>query len=262
VREPAAEAAAYIRTRTPAAPTTGIILGSGLGGLADRIREPTAIPYADIPGFPQSEVPGHANQLVLGQLGGRMVAAMQGRVHLYEGYSAAEVAFPVRVLHALGARILIVSNAAGGLNPDFQAGDIMLIRDHIFLPGMAGHNPLSGSSFVNMSDAYDEVLQMAARQSQPLREGVYVMVAGPSYETPAECRALRAVGADAVGMSTCPEVVVARQLGLRVLGLSLITNVLTGAPTTHQEVLATADAAAQRFCDLVEALAGDPALAD
>jgi len=211
-------------------------------------------------------VAGHANELVVGTLGRRTVAAMRGRVHLYEGYSAAEVGFPVRVLQALGVRALLVSNAAGGLNPDFQAGDLMLIRDHIFLPGLAGHNPLRGPNddalgprFPDMSDAYDPDLRTLARRTaeakgQRLREGVYVMVAGPSYETPAEYAALRALGADAVGMSTCPEVVVARHTSLPVLGISLITNVLTGAPVTHEEVLAAADVAAGRFCDLVEGI--------
>jgi purine-nucleoside phosphorylase len=222
-----------------------------------------AIPYADIPGFPLSHVEGHANQLVLGHLGGRAVVAMQGRSHFYEGYSAAEVAFPVRLMQALGVRTLVVSNAAGGLNPDFRTGDLMLVRDHIFLPGLAGHNPLRGPNdaslgprFPNMGDAYDAELRALAQRvaGQTLREGVYVMVAGPSYETPAECAALRALGADAVGMSTCPEVVVARHMGLRVLGISLITNVLTGQPVSHQEVLAAADAAAGHFCDLVEAV--------
>jgi purine-nucleoside phosphorylase len=193
---------------------------------------------------------------------------MRGRVHLYEGWSAAQAAFPVRALQALGVRTLIVSNAAGGLNRDFEAGDLMLIRDHIFLPGMAGHNPLAGPNedalgprFPNMTNAYDAGLRdtargVAAEQGVALREGVYVMVAGPSYETPAECQALRALGADAVGMSTCPEVIVARHMGLRVLGLSLITNVLTGEPVRHEEVLDTAAAAAERFCWLVEAVAG------
>ncbi|HEX6511852.1 MAG TPA: purine-nucleoside phosphorylase [Chloroflexota bacterium] len=262
----AANAAAAVRRRCPVQPEIGLILGSGLGGLADRIEGAVAVDYIDIPNFPRSNVEGHANQLVLGRLAGRDVAAMRGRVHLYEGWSAAEVAFPVRVLHALGATALLVSNAAGGLNLDFQAGDLMLIRDHIFLPGLAGHNPLTGPNddslgprFPSMAGAYDEALRalakgIAGQQDQPLREGVYAMAAGPSYETPAEYQALRAMGADAVGMSTCPEVVVARHMGLRVLGISLITNVLTGKPVSHEEVLATASAAAERFSALVEAI--------
>ncbi len=224
------------------------------------------MPYGDIPGFPCSHVAGHANELVLGKLGGRPVMAMRGRIHMYEGYSGAEVAFPVRVMQALGVRALVVSNAAGGLNPDFQTGDLMLIRDHIFLPGLAGHNPLRGPNedslgprFPNMSDAYDANLRSLAQRAagQRLREGVYMMVAGPSYETPAEYMALRAMGADAVGMSTCPEVIVARHMGVRVLGISLITNVLTGVGVSHEEVLAAAAAAADRFCDLVEGVLRD-----
>jgi len=244
-----------------------IILGSGLGPLADRLTGAVTIPYGDIPNFPCSGVEGHANQLLLGELAGRQVAAFSGRAHLYEGYSAAQVAFPVRVLQELRVDTLIVSNAAGGLNGAFEASDLMLIRDHIFLPGLAGQNPLRGPHdeqlgprFPNMTDAYDpEFRQLAWRVAQAqgvtLREGVYAMVAGPSYETPAECHALRALGADAVGMSTCPEVLVARQAGIRVLGISLITNVLTGQPVTHEEVLRTADSGAARFCGLVEAIA-------
>lgn len=243
-----------------------MILGSGLGGLATRVTNATIIQYTDIPGFPTSGVEGHANEFVLGHLAGRNVVAMRGRVHLYEGYTAAEVAFPVRVMHALGVETLIVSNAAGGLKPAFAAGDLMLIRDHIYLPGLAGHNPLIGPNddaegprFPSMAGAYDEALRehanaVARRQGQTVQEGVYVMVAGPSYETPAEYNALRLMGADAVGMSTCPEVVVARHIGLRVLGISLITNVLTGKPVTHEDVLAAADTAAGRFCALVEAI--------
>ena len=238
----------------------GLILGSGLGGLAERVGTPTVVPYGDIPGFPTSGVEGHANRLVLGTLAGVPVVAMQGRAHLYEGYSPQEVVFPTRVMAQLGARTLIVSNAAGGLNLSFRAGDLMVIADHIFLPGLAGLNPLGGPNddsvgprFPNMTDAYDPALRALARELAPdLREGVYVMVAGPSYETPAEARWLRSLGADAVGMSTCPEVVAARHMGLRVLGMSLISNVLTGEPVSHEEVLATANEAAQRFCGLVE----------
>ena len=222
------------------------------------------VPYAEISGFPTAAVEGHANRLVVGRLTGAPVAAMQGRAHLYEGYSPQELGFPVRVMAQIGVRTLIVSNAAGGLNLDFQAGDLMLIRDHIFLPGMAGLNPLAGPNddsvgprFPNMTDAYDASLRQLAREIEPgLREGVYVMAAGPSYETPSEAVYLRAMGADAVGMSTCPEVVTARHQGLRVLGISLITNVLTGDPVSHDEVLATADEAAGRFCRLVEAIVG------
>ena len=222
------------------------------------------MPYADIPGFPRSSVAGHANRLVLGELGGRPVAAMSGRIHFYEGYSALDIVFPVRVMRALGIEALVVSNAAGGLNPAFATGDLMLIRDHIFLPGLAGHNPLFGANddslgprFPDMTNAYDPELRELARrvageQGGALQEGVYAMAAGPSYETPAECEFLRRIGADAVGMSTCPEVVAARHMGLRVLGISLISNAITGAPVNHEEVLAAGEAAAERFCRLVE----------
>ncbi|HEU0167814.1 MAG TPA: purine-nucleoside phosphorylase [Chloroflexota bacterium] len=260
MKELLAEAAAAVETRTALRPAIGLILGSGLGGLADRVAVATVVPYGDIPGFPLSRVEGHANRLLLGTLAGMPVAALQGRAHLYEGYSPQEVVFPTRVLAQLGVRTLIVSNAAGGLNLSFRPGDLMLIADHIFLPGIAGLNPLAGPNddrlgprFPNMTDAYDAELRAIARQAGPdIREGVYVMAAGPSYETPAEVRWLRSLGADAVGMSTCPEVVAARHMGMRVLGISLISNVLTGEPVSHEEVLATADAAAQRFCGLVE----------
>lgn len=227
----------------------------------ERISNATSVAYASIPGFPYSRVEGHANELILGVLGGRPVVTMRGRIHMYEGWSAAEVAFPVRVMQALGTTVLIISNAAGGLNADFVAGNLMLIRDHVFLPGLAGHNPLQGPNqddlgprFPSMVDAYDSDLRALARQvaGGDVREGVYAMVAGPSYETPAEYQALRGMGADAVGMSTCPEVVVARHMGLRVLGISLVTNVLNGKPATHEEVLAVAAAAAGRFCEVVE----------
>lgn len=262
----ASEAADAVRRRTEFRPEIGLILGSGLGSLAQRITNAASVPYADIPNFPRSAVEGHANELVLGTLGGQSVVAMSGRIHMYEGYSAAEVAFPVRVLHALGVSSMLVSNAAGGLNPLFDPGDLMLIQDHIFLPGLAGHNPLAGPNedalgprFPSMADAYDPelsrtALKVAGDRGLRLRPGTYVMVAGPSYETPAEYQALRAMGADAVGMSTCPEVVIARHMGTRVLGISLITNVLTGKPVSHEEVLAAASAASSKFCDLVEAI--------
>lgn len=269
-----AEAAAYIRERRGLIPEIGIILGSGLGGLAERIEHATAIGYSDIPGFPRSEVEGHANQLLLGELAGRRVAAMNGRIHFYEGYSMPEVVLPVRVLGALGIAVLVVSNAAGGLNTDFKTGDLMAIRDHIFLPGMAGHSPLFGPNdetlgprFPNMTDAYDARLRELAKavavdQGHPLREGVYAMAAGPSYETPAECAFLRAIGADAVGMSTCPEVLAARHMSLRVLGISLISNVIAGQPVSHEEVLAAGVAAGARFSGLVEGILGSAGLAD
>ncbi len=189
---------------------------------------------------------------------------MRGRIHFYEGFSPQEVTWPVRVMHALGITTLIVSNAAGGLNMDFRSGDLMLIRDHIFLPGLAGQHPLRGPNdealgprFPNMSDAYDERLRaiaqkVAAEAGIAPRQGVYAMVSGPTFETPAECHFLRTIGADAVGMSTVPEVVVARHMAVAVLGISLITNLITGAPTSHEEVLATARTAEEPFARLVE----------
>ncbi|MHB8618942.1 MAG: purine-nucleoside phosphorylase, partial [Chloroflexota bacterium] len=233
----ATQAAALVRSRCQVRPRVGLILGSGLGSLADQVVDATSIPYAEIPGFPCSTVAGHANELVLGHLGGQPIVAMRGRIHFYEGFSPAEVTFPVRVMAELGVATLLVTNAAGGLNPDFRTGDVMLMADHLFLPGMAGQHPLRGPNddtlgarFPSMAAAYDPGLRSRAREAAGrlgwvLREGIYVMVSGPSYETPAECRFLRTIGADAVGMSTVPEVVVARHQGLAVLGLSLITNV-------------------------------------
>lgn len=247
-------AVAVIRQRIPLAPRVGLILGSGFSLLADAVEDGVAIPYGEIPHFPVSTVAGHAGRLVVGQLEGQVVMVMQGRAHYYEGYSMAQITFPVRVMQVLGVDTLIVTNAAGGLSPEFQAGDVMLITDHINLIGMAGLNPLRGPNldgfgprFPDMSQAYDPRLQALARQvaaeaDVPLREGVYICLAGPSFETPADLRFLRRIGADAVGMSTVPEVTVARHGGSRVLGLSGISNVLPveGAPpaeTTHEEVL-------------------------
>jgi len=249
-------AAAVIRERTPLQPRVGLSLGSGLNALADAVEEGVAIPYHEIPRFPASTVEGHAGRLVVGRLEGQRVAVMQGRTHYYEGYSMAEVTFPVRVMQVLGIEVLIVTNAAGGLNPAFRPGDVMLITDHLNLIGMTGLNPLRGPNldefgprFPDMSQAYDARLralakQIAAGANVPLREGVYVCLAGPSFETPADLRFLRLSGADAVGMSTVPEVTVARHGGTRVLGLSGISNALPveGAPpveTTHAEVLET-----------------------
>lgn len=247
-------AAAAIRKRTALQPTVGLVLGSGLNPLAESVTDSVTIPYSEIPHFPTPTVEGHVGRLILGQLEGQHVAVMQGRVHYYEGYTIAEVAFPVRVMQTLGIQTLIVTNAAGGLNPEFEAADVMLITDHINLIGMAGLNPLRGPNldkfgprFPDMSQPYDPRLQALAKQvaaeaNVPLREGVYICLAGPSYETPADLRFLRMIGANAVGMSTVPEVTVARHGGTRVLGLSGISNVLPaeGAPpteTTHEEVL-------------------------
>jgi purine-nucleoside phosphorylase len=247
-------AAATVRGRTGLQPKVGLILGSGLNPLADAVEDSVAIPYGEIPHFPVSTVEGHTGRLIVGRLEGQAAAVMQGRTHYYEGYSMAEITFPVRVMQTLGIETLIITNAAGGINPEFHAGDVMLITDHINLIGMGGLNPLRGPNlekfgprFPDMSQAYDIRLQalarqVAAKEDVPLREGVYVCLAGPSFETPADIRFLRLIGADAVGMSTVPETIVARHGGTQVLGLSGISNVapVEGAPaaeTTHEEVL-------------------------
>lgn len=247
-------AAEEIRGRVQLQPRVGLILGSGLNPLADAVENSVAIPYDEIPHFPVTTVEGHTGRLLLGRLEGQPVAVMQGRAHYYEGYSMAEITFPVRVMQALGIEILMVTNAAGGLDPEFRPGDVMLITDHVNLIGMGGLNPLRGPNldefgprFPDMSEPYDAHLQAlarraAARADLALREGVYVCLAGPSFETLADLRFLRLIGVDAVGMSTVPEVIVARHGGTRVLGLSGISNVapIEGAPTvetTHEEVL-------------------------
>lgn len=261
--EAAKRTASVIRDRIGAAPPdAAIILGSGLGRLADRITDRTAISFADIPGFPSPTVVGHSGAVVAGTLGGRRVIALSGRFHLYEGHDASLAGFPVRVLHELGARTLIVTNAAGGVRRAFSPGDIMLIRDHV---NLMFQNPLIGRAeqgeerFPDMSEPYSLVLQQAARdvakaQSLTLQEGVYAGLLGPTYETPAEVRMLAFLGADAVGMSTVPEVIVARARGMRVLGLSCITNLASGistTPITHAEVLETTLVAGERMSALV-----------
>ena len=264
------EAAGAIRAHTALQPSVGIILGSGLGDLAGEVQDATAIPYAEIPHFLRSTVHGHAGRLLIGTLENMPVVMMQGRFHFYEGYPLEAITLPVRVMHALGVGTLIVTNAAGGLNPAYRPGDFMLIRDHINLPGMTGANPLMGPNderfgerFPALAHAYDAELRQAARDAAAqyagvtLHEGVYVMVSGPSYETGAELKFLRGIGGDAVGMSTAPEVVVARHVGMRVLGLSLITNSATGEDTeevSHAEVLSTAEAARVRFAMLVRGI--------
>ena len=254
------EAASSLRGRLPALPRVGIILGSGLGPLADEVGDPTIVPYGEIPHFAVSTVAGHAGQLVAGILEGVPVAVMRGRFHFYEGYSLQQVTFPVRVLHRLGAEVLIVSNAAGGLNPSFAVGDVMVLSDHINLMGLAGQNPLVGPDepelgirFLDMSEPYDpdlraRALDLGVQAGLRIHEGVYAVVAGPSFETRAEIRFLRLAGADAVGMSTAPEVIVARHERMRVLGLSVITNTAhPGASepdVSHESVLAVAERAA------------------
>ena len=261
------EATASIQAKVALKPSVALILGSGLGNVANDIRDATAIPYSEIPYFARSTVAGHAGRLLVGLLEDVPVVVMQGRFHFYEGYSPHVITFPVRVMHMLGAQTLIVTNAAGGVNPAYHAGDFMLIRDHINFPGLAGANPLMGPNeermgerFPALAKAYDSQLRTLARSVAAqwpeitLHEGIYTMVGGPSYETGAELKALRVLGTDAVGMSTVPEVIVARHMGMRVLGLSLITNTATGEETeevNHGEVLAIARAAQSLFTTLV-----------
>lgn len=246
------QAADAIRARTSYKPRVGIILGSGLNDLADSVQKADAIPYSDLPNWPRSTVYGHAGRLVIGELEGQSVLVMQGRVHFYEGYSMSQVTLPVRVMLRLGLEMMIVTNAAGGVNPDFVPGDVMLITDNLNLMGMTGANPLMGPNidelgprFPDMSQAYDRELMAVARkaageQKVELREGVYCGLSGPSFEGPADLRFLKMAGADAVGMSTVPEVIVARHGNMRVLGFSGISNKanLDGSTiTTHEEVI-------------------------
>ncbi len=259
---PSATAAAAIRTRTKVQPVVAIILGSGLGALADQVTDAVRIPYGEVPGWKRSTVPGHAGQLVVGTLSGKPVAVMKGRLHYYEGYDIADVAFPVRVFKAWGIDTLIVTNACGGLNPAFKAGDLMVISDHInFMHANPLHGPNDdslGPRFPDMVGTYTEELRALAHQvDADLREGIYVGVAGPNFETPAELRMLRGLGADAVGMSTVPEVVVARHMGMRILAISTVTDMATGIPgqiqhVSHQEVLEVADRAGKRLADVVK----------
>lgn len=247
-------------------PRVALVLGSGLGELADRLEDAVRVPYHEIPGFPRSSVHGHAGRLVVGRApGGRVeVAAMQGRVHCYEGHSAARVAFPVRALVALGARTVLLTNAAGGCDPQMAGGDLVLVRDHL---NLTGQSPLQGDNderlgprFPDLSTVYHPELRALAqrvateRVGGPLREGVYAWLLGPSYETPAEIRMVRALGGDLVGMSTVPEAIAAVHMGARVLALSCVTNLaagLSGQPLSHDEVMETAARVRGRFLDLV-----------
>jgi purine-nucleoside phosphorylase len=260
------EAANYVKMKFNDTPKVGLILGSGLGVLADEIEQSVKIPYNEIPNFPVSTVEGHAGQLVFGTLKGAKVVAMQGRFHFYEGYSLDKVTAPVRVMKELGVETLIVTNAAGGINESFQAGDLMLITDHI---NNMGTNPLIGPNdsnigvrFPDMSESYNLNLREMAKSSAnelniKLQEGVYVGNTGPSYETPAEIRALRVLGGDAVGMSTVPEVIVAKHAGLNVLGISCISNMAAGIlnqPLSHDEVIETTEKVRVNFLNLVKSI--------
>jgi purine-nucleoside phosphorylase len=244
-------------------PEIGLILGSGLGFFADdRIEVVGRLPYGDIDGFPVSTVPGHAGQFVFGHLDGRRVICMQGRFHFYEGYQMDQLTLPIRMMHKLGVQTLFVTNAAGGINPSYVPGDFMLIHDHI---NFLGTNPLIGAvvdegvRFPDMSEVYDKALrhkicEWARSQSIALQEGIYLATTGPSFETPAEIRAFATLGADAVGMSTVPEAIVARQLGIRVIGISCITNAAAGissGPLSHEEVAETADRVRNQFAELL-----------
>lgn len=264
MREHIAQAVDVIRKTFPRPPDIGLILGSGLGEYADSFPDPVIIPYTEIPHFPQSTVAGHQGRLVLQRVEGFSVVAMQGRFHYYEGYSMEHVTFPVRVLATLGIHRLIVTNAAGGINPEFTVGDLMLITDHLNLMGdnplRGPHNEQFGARFPDMTEAYnredaDVFEAIAQKLGFSLQKGVYVALSGPSYETPAEIRMLRTLGADAVGMSTVPEVIVANQMGIRVSGVSCITNMAAGMSATklsHQEVIATTNRVKQRFISLID----------
>jgi purine-nucleoside phosphorylase len=258
------QAVEYIRARIPYSPTIGVILGSGLGDYADAFPDPHIIPYAEIPNFPRSTVAGHKGRLVLQPFGAFAVVVMQGRFHYYEGYSLAQVTFPIRVMGALGIHRLIVTNAAGGINPRFRPGDLMLITDHINLMGVnplcGPHEDSDGPRFPDMTEAYNQedgqfFEQIAGPLGIGLQQGIYVGLSGPSYETPAEIRMLRTLGADAVGMSTVPEVIVANQMGLRVSGISCISNMAAGMGTgklSHQEVMETSERVKTQFIALLD----------
>ena len=261
--ERAEHAARFIRSRAEEDVRVALVLGSGLGAFADQIEGARPTPYDEIPGFARPTVEGHAGRLVVGRVGGATVAAMQGRFHFYEGYTLEEVTFPVRVLGLLGAHSLVLTNAAGGLNNSYEQGSLVLISDHL---NLMGTNPLLGRNderfgprFPDMTEVYDREYQEAAiaearEMGLELRRGIYAALTGPSYETPAEIRMLRLLGADAVGMSTVPEAIVARQMGLRVLGLSCITNMAAGVldkPINHEEVIETGERVRETFAELL-----------
>ncbi|WP_144526743.1 purine-nucleoside phosphorylase [Peribacillus simplex] len=257
-------AASFIKSKIEGSPEIGLILGSGLGVLADEIENPITIPYHEIPEFPVSTVEGHAGQLVIGHLSGKKVVAMQGRFHFYEGYTMEKVTFPVRVMKLLGVEQLIVTNAAGSVNESYEPGDLMLITDHI---NLMGANPLIGPNeerfgprFPDMSEAYNKDLRtqakkIAASLGLDIKEGVYIGNTGPTYETPAEVKMARILGGDAVGMSTVPEVIVARHSGMKVLGISCLTNMAAGIldqPLSHEEVIETTEKVKSSFLEFVK----------
>jgi purine-nucleoside phosphorylase len=259
-------AAKFILSRAKLRPRIALVLGSGLGGFADDLESAARIPYEKIPGFPRSTAIGHAGRLVIGKAGNVAVAAMQGRVHAYEGYSAKEVVFPMRVLGRMGIRAAILTNAAGGINQQFKQGALVILRDHLNLQGA---NPLTGPNderfgprFPDMSQAYSKSfreigLSEAKRLGMEIHEGVYAALSGPSYETPAEIRYLRTIGADLVGMSTVPEVIVASQMGIRVLGISCVTNMAAGIldqPIDHKEGIETGERVKNDFVALLRAI--------
>lgn len=261
-------AADYIRPKLKKTPEIGLVLGSGWGSFAERAEDAVCIPYAEVPGFPQTGVSGHAGEWIIGEISGKAVMVMSGRFHYYEGHDMKTVTLPVRVMRAMGVDTLILTNAAGGVNADFDVGDLMLIADHI---SMTGASPLFGENidelgprFPDMTYVYDLGLrktahEVAAKQGFALREGVYAQMPGPSYETPAEIRMLRVLGADAVGMSTVPEAVAARHGGMRVMGLSYITNMAAGVldqSLTHDEVVEAGQKASQRIGAFLEEMIG------
>lgn len=261
----------YLQSRSNS-PQIGIVCGSGLGGLTQHVTNKTVIPYEDIPGFPRSTVVGHAGELVFGMLGGKNVICMRGRFHAYEGYAPAETAIGIRIFAALGVKVCIVTNAAGGVNPNFNVGDLMIIQDHVSIPGMAGNHPLHGPNderfgvrFPPLNGCYTPSLIELARTvasemkdgAPNLRQGTYCYVNGPSYETPSEVSFLRTLGGDTVGMSTINEVIVARHSGLQLLGLSLVTNRClgrddTGIPPSHKEVVDAVNAVQTKIQNLVK----------
>jgi purine-nucleoside phosphorylase len=259
----ASEAAAFISTRTQSKPSVAVVLGSGLGAFASALEDAVAIPFGEIPHFPQSTVPGHSGRLLIGALSGTPVAVMQGRVHAYEGYSSAEVTFPIRVLDRFGVRGIVLTNAAGGIRASYSQGDLVLISDHI---NFTGHNPVAGPNeerfgarFFDMTEAYSRRLRQLAHaaaneEGQTLQEGTYLSLLGPSFETPAEIRAFQTWGADLVGMSTVQETIVARHMGMEVLGVSCVTNMaagIQGEPLSHEEVMETGRRVEARLAGLL-----------